>query len=352
MFACLSTLVAHAENPLLRVSIHVVGEDGLPITNSLVCILTSADSMGAWHAQRERAEFRDGLTDSNGMVTLTIPSKYGDVAYRVHPSDGDYAHAMRLGDGRAYYADQLVRTRMDKVADGRWEPWNKNFTIVAKLQQNPHAMYARNLGLKIPPLKIPEFGKPIGFDLIKSDWVAPYGKGETSDFIFWYKANDSIGVPKEYYDEYPRSGRYKDSDFKLSFANDGDGLQCVMDNPLSGGSILRLPRCAPESGYESNLVRSCRATWTNNTFNFTGEQWNENQNYIFRVRSQRDQNGTITNALYGKIRGPISFSSGGGGVSFTYYLNPTPNNRKLEYDANHNLLKDILGYRENPPPGP
>jgi hypothetical protein len=28
------------------------------------------------------------------------------------------------------------------------------------------------------------------------------------------------------------------------------------------------------------------------------------------------------------------------------------NDRNLEYDANHNLLKDVLGYRENPPPGP
>ena len=28
------------------------------------------------------------------------------------------------------------------------------------------------------------FGKPIGFDLEKADWVAPYGKGECADFIF------------------------------------------------------------------------------------------------------------------------------------------------------------------------
>ena len=214
-------------------------------------------------------------------------------------------------------------------------------------------MYARNLRSENPPPQIPELGKPIGFDLIKSDWVAPYGKGETPDFIFWFKATDSIGVSKEYYEEFPRSGRYKDSEFKLSFANDGDGLQCITEDIRKhDGSIFRLPRFAPETGYASNLVRSCGAIWTNRMMSLIGDQWNENQNYIFRVRSQRDHNGTITNALYGKIRGPIAFFPGGGGVSFTYYLNPTPNDRNLEYDASHNLLKAVLGYREAPPRGP
>jgi hypothetical protein len=51
-----------------------------------------------------------------------------------------------------------------------------------------------------------------------------------------------------------------------------------------------------------------------------------------------DENGNIKSALYGKIYG--------GFENFQYYLNPTPNDRNVEFDPDHNLLN--LGRREIP----
>jgi hypothetical protein len=63
----------------------------------------------------------------------------------------------------------------------------------------------------------------------------------------------------------------------------------------------------------------------------------------FRVRTKKDASGNITNALYGKIYGEF-----GGYVdmrktmfrfNFTYYLNPEPNSRNMEFGEN--LFKNL-----------
>ena len=40
-------------------------------------------------------------------------------------------------------------------------------------------MYARRAQIEVPAVD-----KPIGFDLMEYDWVAPYGKGKQSDLVF------------------------------------------------------------------------------------------------------------------------------------------------------------------------
>ncbi|MDR0993898.1 MAG: hypothetical protein LBN38_04950, partial [Verrucomicrobiota bacterium] len=54
-----------------------------------------------------------------------------------------------------------------------------------------------------------------------------------------------------------------------------------------------------------------------------------------------DQDGNISSARYAKIYGPIEYGDdekGGGIVRFTYFFNPTPNDRNMEFDRNHNLM--------------
>ena len=67
----------------------------------------------------------------------------------------------------------------------------------------------------------------------------------------------------------------------------------------------------------------------------------QDQNYIFRVRTKVNERGEIISALYGKIHGRIE--TGGylqplPRLQFTYYLNPTPNDRNIEFDPEKNLF--------------
>ena len=56
--------------------------------------------------------------------------------------------------------------------------------------------------------------------------------------------------------------------------------------------------------------------------------------YYFRMRTQTNEMGQVTNALYGKVYGQIN-------GSFTYYLNATPNDPNVEFEANLNLFKNL-----------
>ena len=58
-----------------------------------------------------------------------------------------------------------------------------------------------------------------------------------------------------------------------------------------------------------------------------------NHNYYFRVRTVLDGNGNVKSALYGKIYGDF--------MQFNYYLNPTPNDRNVEFDPKKNLMENL-----------
>ena len=162
---------------------------------------------------------------------------------------------------------------------------------------------------------------------MKGDWVAPSGRGEIADLHFTLSVTD-LGQRKI------DRGPMFDAVFSVTFTNDGDGIQEFFSHPRTG-SALRSPRFAPEIGYSNVLVKTAYEHEAESHY-----AKREDENYFFRVRSKRDQHGVVTNALYGKILGFLSFDREKN-VSFTYYLNPTPNDRNMEFDPNQNLFTNL-----------
>ncbi len=60
---------------------------------------------------------------------------------------------------------------------------------------------------------------------------------------------------------------------------------------------------------------------------------NPDRNYYFRVRTVVDDRGNIVSAHYGKIYGDF--------MQFSYYFNPTPNSRNVEFDPKQNLMTNL-----------
>ena len=60
-----------------------------------------------------------------------------------------------------------------------------------------------------------------------------------------------------------------------------------------------------------------------------------------------DDKGRVKSALYGKMHGDIRLYAGTkapkAGMGFTYYLNPTPNDRNVEFDPSRNLFAGLKG---------
>ena len=171
---------------------------------------------------------------------------------------------------------------------------------------------------KILNKAIPEQGKPVGYDLMVGDWVAPYGKGETPDFVLQLDTKITNYLT-------------------LRFSNDGDGIQFVA--AVGGG--LPLPRLAPADGYEPELIKW---DWTeqgsNNGRPFVKgySNYRADANYFFRVRTRKDSDGKTVSALYGYIRGDLSRNLEQGKMDLNYSLNSEINSHNMEFDFKRNLI--------------
>jgi phage-related protein len=85
-------------------------------------------------------------------------------------------------------------------------------------------------------------------------------------------------------------------------------------------------------GYASQLTRETSALHGQSSkFEF-----DPNRIYLFRVRTALDQQGNVVSARYGKIYGDF--------MQFTYYYNPTPNDRNIEFNPKQNLLGGLQAF--------
>lgn len=329
LFGAILSFAARAEEPEAQITFRVSDDFGNAVTGAPV-VMTTAVGWRPGGPDEGHTELREarGLTDTNGVAVLKLRCKTGNIRnYSVLAEDMyfDNNNKMKIGE-TAYYRDLGGRFRFTNVVDGQWQPWNPTVDIELKAVLNPIAMYARSYGADWDCDKVPEYGKAIGFDLMKGDWIAPYGKGEIADFIF--RLDCELGGQT--------SDKYQifDAMLTLTFSNDGDGIQPVDAHPLKG-SALRLARFAPETGYATN--------WVKTTFQHEGEalhERREDRNYFFRVRTKRDEAGRVVSALYGKVHGEIDYSWSRV-ISLAYYLNPTPNDRNMEFDPSKNLFRDL-----------
>jgi hypothetical protein len=278
-------------NPLKhewKVTLKVVDDNGQPVANARAGIGYFSNHVGA---------SIDGLTDTNGIFRASHSAYSGLLGFAVEKS--------------GYYT-----TRQEYDLGFTYEPakWNPTQTIVFKRIINSIPMYAKRLNTHVPALD-----KPIGFDLMAGDWVTPYGKGIQTDIIF-----------TAHFDKQEEN----ESDFKLtvSFPSHGDGIQEFSVPPTylpNQGSELRSAQEAPTDGYRSEWIQTDnRKTGRPITTNC-----DINRNYYFRVRTVLDEQGNVKSALYGKIYGDF--------MHFSYYLNPTPNSRNVEFDPKRNLSKNL-----------
>jgi hypothetical protein len=198
-------------------------------------------------------------------------------------------------------------------------------------------MYAKTPhGLFMPALNM-----PVGYDLEKGDWLSPHGKGEVADFII--HATCTFG------EILPGDSQAYDATVTITFSNEDDGVVDYVET-RQDGSVFHLPRYAPESGYTN--IWSLHQFKNRESSSFATTRRNDEMNQFFRVRTKTDQDGNVTSAHYGKIRGGLWFAVAVGKVwpMMKYYLNPTPNDRNMEFDPKQNLFTDLsLNERVNDP---
>ena len=240
-----------------------------------------------------------GLTDTNGIFTASHFGRDVDLGFQIEKP--------------GYYP-----TRLDYHMGFNYKPekWNPTQTILLRNVGDPIPMYAKEQEMKFPILD-----EPIGFDLMVGDWVTPYGEGFHTDMLF--KAHREIQNDREF-----------TADLTVTFPNNGDGV-VVAPKEAVDGSEFKTSRTATTNGYEPELdLHYSNANSPDSVFG-----------YFIRVRTVLNPDGSVNSALYGKITGNFRFYAGTiaptSGMGFTYYLNPTPNDRNVEFNPKKNLVKDL-----------
>ena len=168
----------------------------------------------------------------------------------------------------------------------------------------------------------------LAYDMVRGDWLPPHGNGETTDIQFLF--NETVLGWKEGrgYDGVSVSKKYKMT-MAISMLDAGNGL---VEIPYRENAGIKL-RTASLHGYSPH--RSRWIGWFGGG-DGTKTDCDKNRCYAFRIRTKYDESGRVKSALYGKVYGDFDMN-GIDGVSFLYYLNPTPNDRNLEWDMKTNL---------------
>lgn len=300
-----------------RLTIKVVTDEGVPVAGAVV----RASTFDHWIPG-------EGFGRDVNVTTTASTDKQGVAVIEAHSRDGSFG--IGITEQSRFYQGGISDYRLKEVKDGKWYPWNPVIEVVFKPRLNPIPMYGMKVGDMPTPLELPVKDKPVGFDLMKGDWVAPYGSGVTADLVFTLAER----VP------FTEVVKPFASTLIVSFSNPLDGIQSVLA-PRYRGSELRLPRFAPEAGYLAKLEKPFGRPSEDKPIE-SGVR--EDQNYFIRVRTVVDEKGKIQSALYGKILGDIScdvINSRTGYIQFAYCLNPTPLDRNMEFDPKRNLFPNL-----------
>jgi hypothetical protein len=289
MFSAIAaTLCAQAQDThQWKAAFIVINDAGNPLEGANVSVLYDVPPLGGSTDSGKIA----GVTDADGKFSATHADKTLGLSFVVEKS-GYYPTVIK-DDFQGLFAPERL---------------NRNLIITLKRVANPIPMYAK--WIDTSPLN----GDGVAsLDFKSGKWILSKSGG---DVFFTTKTDRRSAVDFMH-------------TLTISFPNPGDGIEEYFMPESEKGNQLRSMHEAPADGYHSSLTRT-------NSAGPTGPvqaDYDQSRVYYFRVDTVLDQAGNVNSALYGKIYGDPVF------MNFYYYLNPTPNDRNIEFDPKQNLLK-------------
>jgi len=311
-----------------NICLRVINPAGQPVSNAVVraAIWAPGVRMSDLLGGRGGSQNISGKTDTNGLFSVEGIA-YVDIGWSVVHAD--------------FYktVGKYVLAQHGRVENGRWQPWGQGLEVLLRPRIAPIPMCAtmastaffeeKNRQANIQARKesravsfdITE--QAASLDLAMGEWLPPHGNGKQADLTISFSRNVLRATEK---------GRPLDMDMTVdvSFPNEGDGI--IRGKQDNRGSSFVSAYEAPAEGYEPTIRlfkkrRECVGYESN---------MDEDALYYVRVRTDLDKDGNIKSAHYGKIYGELY-------GQFVCYLNPTLNDRNVEFDPSRNLLGSGAG---------
>lgn len=272
-----------------------------------------------------------GVTDIKGSCRQKGKTNTGEIT----------CHASKEGE---YYRGVFFRKLETKDLFGVWQPDNLVATIRLQRVEHPIPLFVKHVELRDYDRGVGGFdgtNSVLRFDLMKGDWLPPYGNGEVADVSMGARV-DRIGTQRRFLPQEGEWGalQFYDLVFKVELSDD-DYLLSESVPPAVGIRVR-------SAGKEGTAVGVTRARGKRKIVDKHGDwrcEYFSDQDpdrcYTFRIRSRRNDKGELVEAYYGKIYGDFEFEGddkkGLIGVKFLYYLNPKSLDRNLEWDMKTNL---------------
>lgn len=307
---------AYALSPKVALRVRVMDEDSRFLSEiPVACIFPDKTRLG----------------DDDYSIVTNRTGRDGTAQFNGRSYNGWVEYGMIERNG--YYSIDAIRTGFTNVvgiAMRKWQPYDEIHIITMQKKGDAIPLFVRNedLGWSCDLTTAPD--RKFYYDLVKGDWLLPFGKGVKADIEFRLLPRKDLGpglgpsgIP----------GRSFRDEIILKFIGDGNGIVSMTPPP---NAVLKI-REAPVDGYEQQC-----SSWSGRDSRMQRKQSEYNAKcQAFRIRTEKNLEGKVVSALYGKVYGgfPLTYKvlDHPSGVYFTYYLNLTPNDRNLEWDMEHNL---------------
>ena len=317
----------------------VDAETGLPISG--VNVAGWFSNSNGWKAWTESApeSVDNKTTDKNGFCHVSGETNTGETGVNIrHPPSGYYPNC---------FCVRYTFTDKPKWPFMQWRPTNAVITAALHRVVNPIPLFVKKAGRKFD-VDWPKEGDEgtnsvLRYDFIVGDWLPPDGKGLTADFTISAKMATSRHVDRWLRidnSEGSRTTRFYMVSYEFTYCGEGNGI-VRSDVPKSAISFVRN---ADVDNYVQSLFKvhgRRRKIVGPNVYYEDFSDTDKRLCYTFRIRSKFDKAGNLVEAYYGKIYGDIclhgNWKEGYNGISFLYYLNPSPNDTNLEWDMKNNL---------------
>lgn len=287
---------------------------------------------GGWGRESFRHEYKQDKTDKNGQVKFAGSSNCGHAGLWVDRAQGYYTPVCPGG-----------RDFMKKNLLGVWQP--ENVVVTAMLQRvgQPIPLWVKKELLDLDKEIANVNGGKFSYDLMMGAWLPPFGEGRVADIEFTRLPREDLGEGENKFLRIKRRA-FRDS-LSVKFLGADNGLVECQYPPHA---CLKI-RTAPESGYKSEYLcwygKDKQVKFATNC--------DDGRCFAFRIRTEKDEQGRIVKAYYGKFYKDFRIQHRGlsalTGVQFCYYLNPKPLERNLEWDRKHNLCPDPGSIGDSPP---
>ena len=294
------------------IEVRVVDEEGGAISNADVEVYFDL-------AVREGATIK-GKTDGKGMFAAKGKTT-GEI----------YINAKQKGFYDTSKKVDIAADEDRKVSRGKWMPSTIHVDTMLRRIGKPVKLLTSDFS---KDYFIKEAGMTLGFDLLKQDWVKPWGQGEVVDFEVTYELDRTQVLD------------YAEAKLKIGFVRPFDGAYTCK---LNKESTLQTVHQADTNGiYQSELFY-----WKKKDQNrkFSRHILSEDDILVLRTRSRVDENGNFAGAQYSMIVGGLEFGGSKnafGLIRFRALVNPTFNDPNLEEMNGYNTPNfRQIGGRDN-----